>query len=139
MSNEKQEYLLLFRGASDWYKELSPEELQQVMGKVKAWFDGLSEKGILKGGQPLGAEGRIVSGKGGRTISDGPFAESKETIGGYTIILADSLDEAVQIAQGCPPLIVGGSVEVRPVLEECPMMAHAREVFGEKRLAGVGV
>ena len=139
MNIEKQEYLLLFRGSGNWYKELSPEELQQCMGTIKAWFDGLTEKGIVKGGQPLVSEGRTISGKGGRTVSDGPFAESKETIGGYTLILADSLDEAVKIAQGCPPLAYGGSVEVRPVAEECPMMAHAREVFGEKQLVGAGV
>jgi hypothetical protein len=139
MSNEKQEYLLLRRGSDNWYKELSPEELQQVMGKLKAWFDGLAEKSIVKGGQPLGAEGRIVSGKGGRTVSDGPFAESKETIGGYMLILAESIDEAVKIAQGCPPLAYGDSIEVRPVAEECPMTAHARDVFGEKQFAGVGV
>ncbi len=138
MSNEKQEYLLLFRGSDNWYKELSPEELQQTMGKIKTWFDGLAEKGVVKGGQPLVAEGRTVSGRGGRMVSDGPFVESKETIGGYTLILADSIDEAVKIAQGCPFLTYAGSVEVRPVAEECPMMAHAREVFGEK-LAGVGV
>jgi len=138
MNNEKQEYLLLFRGGNNWYKDLSPEELQQVMGKIKTWFDGLAEKGLVKGGQPLVAEGRIVSGKDGRTISDGPFAESKETIGGYTLILADNIDEAVKIAQGCPPLYFGGSVEVRPVAEECPMMAHAREVLGEKQLVGAG-
>jgi len=75
MSNEKQEYLLLHRAGNNWYKELSPEELQQYMGKMKAWFDGLAAKGIVKGGQPLAGEGRIVSGKGGRTVSDGPFAE----------------------------------------------------------------
>lgn len=138
MSNEKQEYLLLFRGSDNWYKDLSLEELQRVMGKVKAWFDGLAEKGLIKGGQPLGAEGSVITGKGNNLIvSDGPFPESKETIGGYTIIFANSLEEATEIAKGCPPLVFGGSVEVRPVLEECPMTAHAREVFGEKQLAGV--
>ena len=154
MSNEKQEYLLLFRSSENWCKDLSPEELQQILGKIKAWFDGLAEKGIIKGAQPLGspdfaahaaalrslgAEGRIVSGKGGRTVSDGPFAESKETIGGYALILAESMDEAVKIAEGCPPLAYGDSVEVRPVAEECPKMAAALDVFGEKQLAGVGV
>jgi hypothetical protein len=139
MNNEKQEYLLLFRGTNSWYKDLSPEELQQTMGQIKTWFEGLTAKGLVKGGQPLASEGRTVSGKGGRTVSDGPFAESKETIGGYTIVLADSLDEAVKIAQGCPPLAYGNTVEVRPISEECPMTAHARELFGEKQLAGVGV
>ena len=137
MNNEKQEYLMLFRGISNWYKELSPEELQQYLSKSKAWFDSMAAKGIVKGGQPLVAEGRILSGKGGRTVSDGPFAESKETIGGYLVILAESLDEAVKIAQACPPLAYGGSLEVRPIAEECPCMAYAQEVLGEKQLAGV--
>ena len=52
MNNEKQEYLLLFRGSNNWYKELSPEELQQVMAKIGAWFESLNAKGIVKGGQP---------------------------------------------------------------------------------------
>ena len=140
MSNEKQEYLLLFRSSNNWYKELSPEELQQVMAKVGAWFESLNAKGIVKGGQPLGPEGRVITGKGSKlVISDGPFPESKETIGGYTIILASSLDEATEIAKGCPPLLFGGAVEVRPIAEECPTMAHLREVLGEKQLAGAGV
>src|SRR5260370_27759629 len=111
MSNEKQEYLLLFRGSDNWYKELSREEFQQIMGKIKAWIDGLVEKGIMKGAQPLGAEGRTVSGKGGRTASDGPFAESKETIGGYMLILAERIDEAGKNAPGGPPPPSPGSVE----------------------------
>jgi hypothetical protein len=140
MNNEKQEYLLLFRGSNNWYKELSPEELQKVMAKVGAWFESLNAKGIVKGGQPLGAGGRVITGKGNNlVISDGPFAESKETIGGYTIIVAGSLDEATEIAKGVPLLLSGGTVEVRPIAEECPMMAHAREVFGEKQFAGTGV
>ena len=138
-NNEKQEYLLLFRGESKWYKDLSPEELQQVMSKINTWFEKMSAKGIVKGGHPLASEGRIFTGKRGRTMSDGPFAESKEAIGGYTLILAGSLDEAVEIAKDCPPLAYDTSVEVRPVAEECPLTAHAREVFGEKQLAGVGV
>lgn len=133
MSNEKREYLLLFRGDSNWYKDISPEELQQVMSKINTWFETMS----VKGGQPLVSEGRIVTLKGGRAVLDGPFVESKETIGGYTLILADSLDEAVEFAKGCPPLAYGGSIEVRPVAEECPMMAYAREVFGEKQLVSV--
>ena len=140
MNNEKQEYLLLFRGKDNWYQELSPEELQQVMSKIGAWFDSLNAKGIVKGGQPLGNEARVISAKGkSLAISDGPFPEAKEAIGGYTIVLAANLDEATEIAKGCPPLFYGGSVEVRPIAEECPMMAHAREVLGERQLVGTGV
>ncbi len=138
MSKEKREYMLLFRSSADWHKELSPEELQRVMGQVKAWFDGLSEKGLVKGGRPLGPEGRTVTGKGKNlVVSDGPFAESKETVGGYTIILANNLDEAVKLAEGCPPLVFGGAVEIRPIMEECSMMAETREGRAERQLAGV--
>ena len=137
MSNDKQEYLLLFRGRDNWIKELSPEELQQYVSKTTAWFNGMAEKGIVKGGQPLMPEGRVISGKGGRTVSDGPFAESKETIGGYAIILAESLDEAVKLGQGCPPLAWGGSLEIRPFAEECPCMSYAQSVLAGKELAAV--
>ncbi len=120
------EYMLLFRGPC-WDKGLTPEELQQVMDRVMGWFEGLKEQGRVKGGQPLGAEGRIVSGKKGRTVADGPFAESKEAIGGYLSLNAGTLEEAVAIAQSCPTLDFGISIEVRPVLDECPCFQRAKE------------
>lgn len=138
MNTPTQEYILLFRG-NEWYNGLSPEELQNVMGKFKAWFDRLSEQGIVKGGQPLVSEGKIVSGKNGRVVTDGPFAESKEAIGGYFLLAVNSLDEAVAVAKDCPGLEYGAQVEVRPVAEECPMMARAKEIFSEQQLAHVGV
>jgi hypothetical protein len=120
------EYMLLFRGPH-WDKGLSPEELQQVMGKVMTWFEGLKEQGRVKAGQPLGAEGRTVSGKKGRPVADGPFAESKEAVGGYLLLQADNLDEAVAIAKTNPTLEYGITIEVRPVLEECPIFQRAKE------------
>ena len=71
------QYLLLFRD-NGWYTHLSVEELEAVMGKFRTWFENLSAKGIVRGGQPLGREGRVISGKGGRSVNDGPFAETKE-------------------------------------------------------------
>src|SRR5260370_13706015 len=104
MSEQKQnEYLLLFRGNA-WYNSLSPEELQKSMSQFKAWFDRLTAQGILKGAQPLVREGKIVSGKNGRVVADGPFAESKEAIGGYFLLAVNSLDEAGPVAQNCPNL-----------------------------------
>ena len=121
MSTEtpKSEYLLIFRG-THWDKELSPEETQKVITQWYAWFEGLLQSGKAKGGQPLENEGKIVSGKKGRTIADGPFAESKEAIGGYFLLQVRDLDEAVEIAQQCPALDYGLKVEVRPVAERCP-------------------
>ena len=119
-------YMLIFRG-TDWYEGLSPEEMQQVIDRWMAWFQHLTAEGIAVAGNPLEQEGKVVSGKNGRVISDGPFAESKETIGGYFVLKVSSMDEAVKIAQECPGLPYGIRVEVRPILAECP--------FGEKAAA----
>jgi hypothetical protein len=123
--NTTSEYLLLFRGTT-WERGLSPEEMQKAAGKFMAWFESLKEEGVCKGGQPLQREGKLVSGKGGRTVADGPFAESKEAIGGYFLILASDMDAAVAIAKGCPALELGMEVEVRPVAPTCTTMERAR-------------
>jgi hypothetical protein len=112
-------FMLIFRG-TDWHKGLSPEEMQQIASQWMTWFKGLTEQGKATAGNPLASEGKIVSGNGGRIVSDGPFAESKESIGGYFLLQVDSLDEAVAIAKECPGLPYGIRVEVRPVLGECP-------------------
>jgi hypothetical protein len=106
------EYMLLFRGMH-WDKNLSPEEIQNVMSRWVAWFDRLVQAGKARAGQPLTATGKVVSGKKGRTVVDGPFAESKETVAGYILLQADSLDEALEIAKECPGLDYDISVEVR--------------------------
>ena len=91
------------------------------MDKVMAWFEGLNERGRIKGAQPLGGQGRVISGTDGRFVVDGPFTETKEAVGGYLVLQADSLDEAVEIARSMPTLRYGISVEVRPILAECPV------------------
>ena len=120
MSTEaKKEFIIFFRG-SQWDKDLSPEEIQKAMGQFMGWFERLREEGRLKAGQPLERQGKIVSGKKGRTVADGPFAESKEAVGGYFLLTVADIDEAVEIAQQCPILEYGSTVEVRPVAEQCP-------------------
>src|SRR5690348_6123458 len=119
-------YMLIFRG-TDWYKGLSSEEMQQVGDKWMAWFKGLMASGKAVAGNPLEREGKIVSGKGGRVISDGPFAESKESIGGYFLLKVNSMDAAVAIAKECPGLPYGIHVEVRQVAGECPLVEQSRE------------
>ncbi len=117
-------YMLLFRGNA-WQKGLSPEEMQKVANDWMAWFKGLLEKGTAVAGSPLEPEGKIISGKNGRVISDGPFAESKEAIGGYFLLKVKTMDEALAIARLCPGLPYGAVVEVRPVAEACPLSAEA--------------
>jgi hypothetical protein len=124
MDTEKIDYMLLFRG-NTWDKDLSPEQLQKVVADWYAWFDRLKQEGKCIGGHPLQNEGKLVSGKKGRTVADGPFAESKEAIGGYFYLQVASEEEAVRIAQGCPGLDYGCVVEVRPVAEMCGARARA--------------
>jgi hypothetical protein len=121
----KDEYLLLFRGTG-WAAGLTPEQTQREAGKFMDWFQTLKSEGKCKGGQPLQRIGRVVSGKGGASVVDGPFAEAKEAIGGYFLIVASSMEEAVKIAKGCPSLERGMLVEVRPVAETCPEFAAAQ-------------
>jgi hypothetical protein len=126
MSQEaRSEYLLIFRG-TDWHKGLSLEEMQQVASQAMAWFKRLTEQGIAVGGHPLASEGRVISGKNGRVVADGPFAESKEAIGGYVLVKADSLEEAVAVASHFPPMLHGAQVEIRPTLLECPLHQAAQ-------------
>ncbi len=122
------EYLLLFRG-TDWQKGLSPEDIQAVANKFIGWFERLTREGKAKAGQPLQHEGTIVSGRNGRIVADGPFAESKEAIGGYFLLQVDGMEEAVAIAKECPALAYGLTVEVRPVAARCPVAESAREQF----------
>ena len=126
VSNEPTDYMLLFRG-KHWDRGLSQEELRQTIDRVMAWMESLKEQGKVKGGQPLGPESKMVSGKNGRTVADGPFAESKEAVGGFLQIEASNLDEAIAIAKTCPTLEYGITIEVRPVLDECPIFKRLKE------------
>jgi hypothetical protein len=105
------EYLAIFRG--QWDKTLSPDEIQSATEKFYIWYDRLINEGKMKPGQRLTFEGKTVARK--NVITDGPFSESKEAIGGYWFILAQSLDEAVQIAKGNPCLDYGHLLEIRPI------------------------
>lgn len=111
--------MLLFRDSSpDAYQTLSPDERQRLLNEWNAWYDGLAVEARMQHGRPLEPEGRVVSVVRGRVV-DGPFAESKEAIGGYFLLLANGMEEAVAIARQCPSLPHGLVIEVRPVGESC--------------------
>ena len=129
-------YMLLYR-SSEWYKTLSQEELQKLINQNKAWFERLTSQGKAKPGRALERTGVTVSGKNGRFVIDGPFAESKEAIGGYLMLDVETIEEAIAIAQGSPSLAYGGSIEVRPMADECPLDVRARELAREEQLATV--
>ena len=116
--------MLLFRG-NDWIKNLSSEEKQRVTDQWMAWFRRLTDERKAVAGNPLEREGKIVSGKN-RVVSDGPFAESKEAIGGYFLLDVATMDDAVAIAQECPGLPYGIRVDVRPVAPECPVASELK-------------
>ena len=104
------EYLLLFRNNA-WYQDLTPGEIEEVMGRFNSWFEQLNKAGKVKSGGPLAAAGKTVTSR--HMVTDGPFAESKEAVAGFFGIQAESLDEAVEIAKRCPGLEFGQTVEVR--------------------------
>ncbi|HEY3998528.1 MAG TPA: YciI family protein [Candidatus Xenobia bacterium] len=106
------EFTWLFRGRD---MSMSPEQRQKHTEKWMAWFKELGAKGVIKEqGNPLEDAGAVVQGRD-KVVTDGPFAEAKDIVGGYTVIVARDLAEAAELAKGCPILEVGGSVEVRPV------------------------
>lgn len=117
------QYLLLFSG-TDWTTGMAPQDVQEMMDRTHAWFDRLSSEGKAKGAQPLEKTGRIVSIKNGM-IADGPFVESKESIGGYLLLEAADEEEAVAIARQNPMLTVGLNIEVRPIADICPSVKAA--------------
>lgn len=106
--------MFLFRGGD--LSQLTPEQQQAEMQKWFAWIDKLTKQGRYLGGEPLLPGGKTVSGSK-KTVTDGPFTESKEVVGGFFTVLASSLDEAVEMSKDCPDFDLGGSVEVREVMK----------------------
>ncbi|MAT38986.1 MAG: hypothetical protein CL946_05215 [Ectothiorhodospiraceae bacterium] len=106
------DYLFLFYGGGT--ADMSADEKQTHMQEWGAWMQDLSQQGIFKGGEPLMSEGMTIRGKD-KVVHDGPYPESKELVGGYIIVSADSLKKAGEIAKQCPIYITGGTVEVREI------------------------
>jgi hypothetical protein len=91
------EFVYLYRGGQ---RSPSPEQSQEIMQKWLAWMKELAASGNLKDpGQPLELEGKVVKGRG-TTVTDGPFAEAKDLVGGFSIVVADNLAQAAKLAGG---------------------------------------
>ncbi len=108
------DFLYLFHGGMA--VTATKEEREKNMQRWGAWIQQLSKAGKSKGGYPLETGGKLVSGRN-KLVTDGPFAESKEVVGGYLIVSAKDLAEAVDLSKGCPIFEEGGAVEVRPIIE----------------------
>ena len=110
------DYLLLYRLPADSpHHPDSPQQMQERMEKWMTWFNSLRESGAMKEyGHPLMNAGRVVRGAR-RPMQDGPFAESKDVVIGYTVITARDIDHASEVANSCPVIGYGGLVEIRPL------------------------
>ena len=96
---------------------MSPEVAQQNMQRWMTWMQELDKQGHLKDrGQPLEQAGKVVRGQE-KTVIDGPYAEAKDVIGGFSIVEARDIDQAVTLSRGCPVFASGGSVEIRHVMK----------------------
>jgi hypothetical protein len=127
-------HMLLFRNAGpDVHQHLTPEQRAQLAQQWNDWYDGLAAQGKAKQAHPLGAQGRVVSGTRGKSVTDGPYAEAKEVVGGYFFLATTDIDEATEIAKGCPGLPLGLTVEVRPVVASSPVLEDVRGRSAEVR------
>jgi hypothetical protein len=105
-------FLFVYRNATDAYSKLSPEVMQQQLKKWETWIgEGMRKGWLFDAGDALTQEGRVVNAK--KVVMDGPFVEAKEVVGGYSVVQAETIETAAEIARGCPVLNTGGSVEVR--------------------------
>ena len=122
-------FLLLFRNAGpETHQHLTDEQRRQLTQQWNDWYDGLAKQGKVEHGRPLALGGRVVSGARGERVTDGPYAEATEVVGGYFFVTVADLDEATEIAKRCPGLALGLTVEVRPIAEVSPVLegVHGR-------------
>ena len=109
-----EKFIYLFRNSITGHQNNSPEAMQAHMQKWMQWMEKLSKEGIMTGGEPLMPTGKQVNGTK-KVVTDGPFAEAKEVIGGYLIVNAKDINHAVEISKGCPIFEMDGKIEVRPI------------------------
>jgi hypothetical protein len=109
------EYMLIFRNEKkDTDVKPSEEQMNTMMHQWQTWIGGIAEKGKYSGTNRLLPEGKTI--RSNKVITDGPYVEAKEVVGGYLIVKANSIDEAMEMAKSCPGLLYGGNVEVRSVM-----------------------
>lgn len=104
------EYLMLMRNDGNPMAGLSPGEMQAHLQRWTEWMGGLAAAGRLVGGRPLGGGAACVREE---LVTDGPYAEAKDVVGGYVIVACESLEHAIETARGCPVVELGSVVEVR--------------------------
>ncbi|MFL5772319.1 MAG: YciI family protein [Flavisolibacter sp.] len=109
------EFMMIFRNEKNENAEPpSQEQMQAVMKQWQTWIKSIAQKGHFSSTNRLLSEGKTL--KSNQSVSDGPYAEVKEVVGGYLNVKADSLEQAIELAKGCPGLQMGSTVEVRAVM-----------------------
>ncbi len=107
---------MLIRENLENYGKMTPQEMQEDIESHVKWVEELIKNGNFKGGNPLAPTGKHVKGND-KFVTDGPYIEAKEGVSGFCFLLAGSLEEAIEIAGGCPSLNTGGTVEVREIIQ----------------------
>ncbi len=113
-TKDKPQFLLLFRHPAE-VSDSTPEEMEKILGKWMDWMRNMAAKGQMLGANRLQETGNVLRQPRGEKVTDGPYVEAKEVVGGYVLITADNLAQATEIARGCPGLENETIVEVRPV------------------------
>lgn len=108
-----EKFMLIFHGGMS--HTASPEQMQANMGKWMAWIEKLSKTDQYIAGEPLLPGGKLITGK--KTVTDGPYTEGKEVVGGFFIVAAKDMNEAVKLCDDYPDYELGGSVQVREVMK----------------------
>ena len=110
------DFLLVYRTDYNTMANSSPEEMQASTKRWMDWIGGIAAQNKLADrGNRLVPSGKVI--KAGDVITDGPYTEIKESIVGYSIVKAASINEATELAKGCPIFKIGGNVEVREINE----------------------
>ncbi len=109
-----EKFMFIFIGGDP--SHLSAEAQQAHMGKWFTWVEKLTKASRYASGEALQPGGKTITGPR-KVVTDGPFAESKELVGGYFVVLAKDINEATEMAKECPDYDLGGIVEVRPVVK----------------------
>lgn len=113
-----EKFIFLFRGGDTHiHNAKDSKETMDYIHSWTKWMQGLGEKGILAGGDPLQTTGKQVNGKN-KAVTDGPFSEANEMVGGYLLVNAKDIEDAVEISKGCPIFEENGKVEVRPIQKQ---------------------
>ena len=112
-------FLFVYRSDENTFDEMAPKELHRFHAKWQTWItEGMRAGWMLDASTALKTEGRRVNANDG--ISDGPLVEAGDVVRGYVNVEAETLDSAAELAKGCPVLLHGGSVEVRPFWRAVP-------------------